>query len=310
MFQNPETSTTGGLALSKAASVIGELAKSSVNGRIEPKYYSIDPSKITFSRAINPIAIQNRETNDPGYINIVYQGGKFNVSETSKTDAYKFASTTAAFYFAKGDESIVPVNQILEALSNLKNNYSSFESLAVQSGLYSSPEEFGPITELLSLDRSKLNTEDPKKQWKARSVPDLEGRFCSFVSLNIGDTSRNISADLKTKSTLYLNQILERNKQLESILVVLKDNSLNPEDKKSKIAELLANKTQWTVSVLTYDNEVIESEKDFDYTLNGLQTNTILATSRNRGAYNLAIGHQLGLLLIRLSSIISDPKTK
>lgn len=310
MFQNPETSTTGGLALSKAASVIGELAKSSVNGRIEPKYYSIDPSKITFSRAINPIAIQNRETNDPGYINIVYQGGKFNVSETSKTDAYKFASTTAAFYFAKGDESIVPVNQILEALSNLKNNYSSFESLAVQSGLYSSPEEFGPITELLSLDRSKLNTEDPKKQWKARSVPDLEGRFCSFVSLNIGDTSQNISADLKTKSTLYLNQILERNKQLESILVVLKDNSLNPEDKKSKIAELLANKTQWTVSVLTYDNEVIESEKDFDYTLNGLQTNTILATSRNRGAYNLAIGHQLGLLLIRLSSIISDPKTK
>lgn len=310
MFQNPETSTTGGLALSKAASVIGELAKSSVNGRIEPKYYSIDPSKITFSRAINPIAIQNRETNDPGYINIVYQGGKFNVSETSKTDAYNFASTTAAFYFAKGDESIVPVNQILEALSNLKNNYSSFESLAVQSGLYSSPEEFGPITELLSLDRSKLNTEDPKKQWKARSVPDLEGRFCSFVSLNIGDTSQNISADLKTKSTLYLNQILERNKQLESILVVLKDNSLNPEDKKSKIAELLANKTQWTVSVLTYDNEVIESEKDFDYTLNGLQTNTILATSRNRGAYNLAIGHQLGLLLIRLSSIISDPKTK
>lgn len=310
MFQNPETSTTGGLALSKAASVIGELAKSSVNGRIEPKYYSIDPSKITFSRAINPIAIQNRETNDPGYINIVYQGGKFNVSETSKTDAYNFASTTAAFYFAKGDESIVPVNQILEALSNLKNNYSSFESLAVQSGLYSSPEEFGPITELLSLDRSKLNTEDPKKQWKARSVPDLEGRFCSFVSLNIGDTSQNISADLKTKSTLYLNQILERNKQLESILVVLKDDSLNPEDKKSKIAELLANKTQWTVSVLTYDNEVIESEKDFDYTLNGLQTNTILATSRNRGAYNLAIGHQLGLLLIRLSSIISDPKTK
>lgn len=310
MFQNPETSTTGGLALSKAASVIGELAKSSVNSIIKPKYYSIDPSKITFSRAINPIAIQNRETNDPGYINIVYQGGKFNVSETSKTDAYNFASTTAAFYFAKGDESIVPVNQILEALSNLKNNYSSFESLAVQSGLYSSPEEFGPITELLSLDRSKLNTVDPKKQWKARSVPDLEGRFCSFVSLNIGDTSQNISADLKTKSTLYLNQILERNKQLESILVVLKDNSLNPEDKKSKIAELLANKTQWTVSVLTYDNEVIESEKDFDYTLNGLQTNTILATSRNRGAYNLAIGHQLGLLLIRLSSIISDPKTK
>ena len=310
MFQNPETSTTGGLALSKAASVIGELAKSSVSGKVEPKYYSIDPSKITFSRAINPIAIQNRETNDPGYINIVYQGGKFNVSETSKTDAYNFASTTAAFYFAKGDESIVPVNQILEALSNLKNNYSSFENLAVQSGLYSSPEEFGPITELLSLDRSKLNTEDPKKQWKARSVPDLEGRFCSFVSLNIGDTSQNISADLKTKSTLYLNQILERNKQLESILVVLKDNSLNPEDKKSKIAELLANKTQWTVSVLTYDNEVIESEKDFDYTLNGLQTNTILATSRNRGAYNLAIGHQLGLLLIRLSSIISDPKTK
>lgn len=310
MFQNPETSITGGLALSKAASVIGELAKSSVNGRIKPKYYSIDLSKITFSRAINPIAIQNRETNDPGYINIVYQGGKFNVSETSKTDAYNFASTTAAFYFAKGDESIVPVNQILEALSNLKNNYSSFESLAVQSGLYSSPEEFGPITELLSLDRSKLNTVDPKKQWKARSVPDLEGRFCSFVSLNIGDTSQNISADLKTKSTLYLNQILERNKQLESILVVLKDNSLNPEDKKSKIAELLANKTQWTVSVLTYDNEVIESEKDFDYTLNGLQTNTILATSRNRGAYNLAIGHQLGLLLIRLSSIISDPKIK
>ncbi len=310
MFQNPETSTTGGLALSKAASVIGELAKSSVNSIIKPKYYSIDPSKITFSRAINPIAIQNRETNDPGYINIVYQGGKFNVSETSKTDAYNFASTTAAFYFAKGDESIVPVNQILEALSNLKNNYSSFESLAVQSGLYSSPEEFGPITELLSLDRSKLNTVDPKKQWKARSVPDLEGRFCSFVSLNIGDTSQNISADLKTKSTLYLNQILERNKQLESILVVLKDNSLNPEDKKSKIAELLANKAQWTVSVLTYDNEVIESEKDFDYTLNGLQTNTILATSRNRGAYNLAIGHQLGLLLIRLSSIISDPKTK
>lgn len=310
MFQNPETSTTGGLALSKAASVIGELAKSSVNSIIKPKYYSIDPSKITFSRAINPIAIQNRETNDPGYINIVYQGGKFNVSETSKTDAYNFASTTAAFYFAKGDESIVPVNQILEALSNLKNNYSSFESLAVQSGLYSSPEEFGPITELLSLDRSKLNTVDPKKQWKARSVPDLEGRFCSFVSLNIGDTSQNISADLKTKSTLYLNQILERNKQLESILVVLKDNSLNPEDKKSKIAELLANKTQWTVSVLTYDNEVIESEKDFDYTLNGLQTNTILATSRNRGAYNLAIGHQLGLLLIRLSSIIFDPKTK
>lgn len=310
MFQNPETSTTGGLALSKAASVIGELAKSSVNSIIKPKYYSIDPSKITFSRAINPIAIQNRETNDPGYINIVYQGGKFNVSETSKTDAYNFASTTAAFYFAKGDESIVPVNQILEALSNLKNNYSSFESLAVQSGLYSSPEEFGPITELLSLDRSKLNTLDPKKQWKARSVPDLEGRFCSFVSLNIGDTSQNISADLKTKSTLYLNQILERNKQLESILVVLKDNSLNPEDKKSKIAELLANKTQWTVSVLTYDNEVIESEKDFDYTLNGLQTNTILATSRNRGAYNLAIGHQLGLLLIRLSSIIFDPTTK
>ena len=310
MFQNPETSTTGGLALSKAASVIGELAKSSVNSIIKPKYYSIDPSKITFSRAINPIAIQNRETNDPGYINIVYQGGKFNVSETSKTNAYNFASTTAAFYFAKGDESIVPVNQILEALSNLKNNYSSFESLAVQSGLYSSPEEFGPITELLSLDRSKLNTVDPKKQWKARSVPDLEGRFCSFVSLNIGDTSQNISADLKTKSTLYLNQILERNKQLESILVVLKDNSLNPEDKKSKIAELLANKTQWTVSVLTYDNEVIESEKDFDYTLNGLQTNTILATSRNRGAYNLAIGHQLGLLLIRLSSIILDPKTK
>lgn len=310
MFQNPETSTTGGLALSKAASVIGELAKSSVSGKVEPKYYSIDPSKITFSRAINPIAIQNRETNDPGYINIVYQGGKFNVSETSKTDAYNFASTTAAFYFAKGDESIVPVNQILEALSNLKNNYSSFENLAVQSGLYSSPEEFGPITELLSLDRSKLNTEDPKKQWKARSVPDLEGRFCSFVSLNIGDTSQNISADLKTKSTLYLNQILERNKQLESILVVLKDDSLKPEDKKNKIAELLANKTQWTVSVLTYDNEVIESEKDFDYTLNGLQTNTILATSRNRGAYNLAIGHQLGLLLIRLSSIISDPKTK
>lgn len=310
MFQNPETSTTGGLALSKAASVIGELAKSSVNCIIKPKYYSIDPSKITFSRAINPIAIQNRETNDPGYINIVYQGGKFNVSETSKTDAYNFASTTAAFYFAKGDESIVPVNQILEALSNLKDNYSSFESLAVQSGLYSSPEEFGPITELLSLDRSKLNTLDPKKQWKARSVPDLEGRFCSFVSLNIGDTSQNISADLKTKSTLYLNQILERNKQLESILVVLKDNSLNPEDKKSKIAELLANKTQWTVSVLTYDNEVIESEKDFDYALNGLQTNTILATSRNRGAYNLAIGHQLGLLLIRLSSIIADPKTK
>lgn len=310
MFHNPETSTTGGLALSKAASVIGELAKSSVSGKVEPKYYSIDPSKITFSRAINPIAIQNRETNDPGYINIVYQGGKFNVSETSKTDAYNFASTTAAFYFAKGDESIVPVNQILEALSNLKNNYSSFENLAVQSGLYSSPEEFGPITELLSLDRSKLNTEDPKKQWKARSVPDLEGRFCSFVSLNIGDTSQNISADLKTKSTLYLNQILERNKQLESILVVLKDDSLKPEDKKSKIAELLANKTQWTVSVLTYDNEVIESEKDFDYTLNGLQTNTILATSRNRGAYNLAIGHQLGLLLIRLSSIISDPKTK
>lgn len=310
MFHNPETSTTGGLALSKAASVIGELAKSSVSGKVEPKYYSIDPSKITFSRAINPIAIQNRETNDPGYINIVYQGGKFNVSETSKTDAYNFASTTAAFYFAKGDESIVPVNQILEALSNLKNNYSSFENLAVQSGLYSSPEEFGPITELLSLDRSKLNTEDPKKQWKARSVPDLEGRFCSFVSLNIGDTSQNISADLKTKSTLYLNQILERNKQLESILVVLKDDSLKPEDKKNKIAELLANKTQWTVSVLTYDNEVIESEKDFDYTLNGLQTNTILATSRNRGAYNLAIGHQLGLLLIRLSSIISDPKTK
>lgn len=310
MFHNPETSTTGGLALSKAASVIGELAKSSVSGKVEPKYYSIDPSKITFSRAINPIAIQNRETNDPGYINIVYQGGKFNVSETSKTDAYNFASTTAAFYFAKGDESIVPVNQILEALSNLKNNYSSFENLAVQSGLYSSPEEFGPITELLSLDRSKLNTEDPKKQWKARSVPDLEGRFCSFVSLNIGDTSQNISADLKTKSTLYLNQILERNKQLESILVVLKDDSLKPEDKKNKIAELLANKTQWIVSVLTYDNEVIESEKDFDYTLNGLQTNTILATSRNRGAYNLAIGHQLGLLLIRLSSIISDPKTK
>lgn len=310
MFHNPETSTTGGLALSKAASVIGELAKSSVSGKVEPKYYSIDPSKITFSRAINPIAIQNRETNDPGYINIVYQGGKFNVSETSKTDAYNFASTTAAFYFAKGDESIVPVNQILEALSNLKNNYSSFENLAVQSGLYSSPEEFGPITELLSLDRSKLNTEDPKKQWKARSVPDLEGRFCSFVSLNIGDTSQNISADLKTKSTLYLNQILERNKQLESILVVLKDDSLKPEDKKNKIAELLANKTQWTVSVLTYDNEVIESEKDFDYTLNGLQTNTILATSRNRGAYNLAIGHQLGLLLIRLSSIISNPKTK
>ena len=310
MFHNPETSTTGGLALSKAASVIGELAKSSVSGKVEPKYYSIDPSKITFSRAINPIAIQNRETNDPGYINIVYQGGKFNVSETSKTDAYNFASTTAAFYFAKGDESIVPVNQILEALSNLKNNYSSFENLAVQSGLYSSPEEFGPITELLSLDRSKLNTEDPKKQWKARSVPDLEGRFCSFVSLNIGDTSQNISADLKTKSTLYLNQILERNKQLESILVVLKDDSLKPEDKKNKIAELLANKIQWTVSVLTYDNEVIESEKDFDYTLNGLQTNTILATSRNRGAYNLAIGHQLGLLLIRLSSIISDPKTK
>lgn len=310
MFHNPETSTTGGLALSKAASVIGELAKSSVSGKVEPKYYSIDPSKITFSRAINPIAIQNRETNDPGYINIVYQGGKFNVSETSKTDAYNFASTTAAFYFAKGDESIVPVNQILKALSNLKNNYSSFENLAVQSGLYSSPEEFGPITELLSLDRSKLNTEDPKKQWKARSVPDLEGRFCSFVSLNIGDTSQNISADLKTKSTLYLNQILERNKQLESILVVLKDDSLKPEDKKNKIAELLANKTQWTVSVLTYDNEVIESEKDFDYTLNGLQTNTILATSRNRGAYNLAIGHQLGLLLIRLSSIISDPKTK
>lgn len=310
MFHNPETSTTGGLALSKAASVIGELAKSSVSGKVEPKYYSIDPSKITFSRAINPIAIQNRETNDPGYINIVYQGGKFNVSETSKTDAYNFASTTAAFYFAKGDESIVPVNQILEALSNLKNNYSSFENLAVQSGLYSSPEEFGPITELLSLDRSKLNTEDPKKQWKARSVPDLEGRFCSFVSLNIGNTSQNISADLKTKSTLYLNQILERNKQLESILVVLKDDSLKPEDKKNKIAELLTNKTQWTVSVLTYDNEVIESEKDFDYTLNGLQTNTILATSRNRGAYNLAIGHQLGLLLIRLSSIISDPKTK
>ena len=58
MFHNPETSTTGGLALSKAASVIGELAKSSVSGKVEPKYYSIDPSKITFSRAINPIAIQ------------------------------------------------------------------------------------------------------------------------------------------------------------------------------------------------------------------------------------------------------------
>ena len=38
---------------------------------------------------------------------------------------------------------------------------------------------------------------------------------------------------------------------------------------------------RWTVSVLTYDNEVIESEKDFDYTLNGLQTNTILADRKS-----------------------------
>lgn len=310
MFHNAETSETGGLKLSQATQTINQLAQQQVVGTITPEYYAIDFNKIKFSRSMNPIAIQNRETNDSGYINIVYQNGQFNVAETSQTNAFNFANTTAAFYFAKGDESIVPVNQILDELAQLKSNYASFEKLAIQGGIYENTQQYNDIIELLSLDRRQLNNPDLKKQWKARSVPDLEGRFCSFVSLNVGQTSKNLVSDLKTKSTLYLEQIKTRNRQVEQILQVLKNDQLTVEDKRKEVKQILSNKLQWKVSILTYDNDTITNEKDFDAAINGLQINKVLATSRNRAAYNLAIGHQIGLLLMRLSTIINDSKTR
>lgn len=297
MFHNPETSETGGLTRSNAANIIGELSKSGANS--EPKYYKIDFDKLHFSRSMNPIAIQNRETNDSDYVNIVYENGSFNISGT---DAYKFANTTAAFYFRKGNESIVPVQKILEELEKLRQNYESFYNLAVKNGvLYKDPSEYNDILELLDLDRSTIKGE-PK--WHARRVVDLEGRFCSFISLNEEASSKSITGDLKSKSNIYLQQLIDRNKQITELLTILSDSTLDDAGKKGKIKEVLSNKLQWSVSILTYDYDAIETEEDFRNAILGLQTNEVLATGRNRAAYNNALNHQFETLLSRIANIL------
>lgn len=303
MFHNPETASTGGLSESNAANIIGELSKSGANS--EPKYYKIDFDKLHFSRSMNPIAIQNRETNDSDYVNIVYENGSFNISGT---DAYKFANTTAAFYFRKGNESIVPVQKILEELEKLRQNYESFYNLAVKNGvLYKDPSEYNDILELLDLDRSTIKGE-PK--WHARRVVDLEGRFCSFISLNEEANSKSITGDLKSKSNIYLQQLVDRNKQITELLTILSDSTLDDAGKKGKIKEVLSNKPQWSVSILTYDYDAIETEEDFRNAILGLQTNEVLATGRNRAAYNNALNHQFETLLSRIANILLNNTSK
>lgn len=306
MFHNSETSTTGGLSESKASVLVNELAKSATVS--EPKYYDIDFNKIKFSRSPNILAIQNKETSDSEYINISYENGQFNVSEKTETNFFKFANTTAAFYFRRGGESIVPVNKILDELEKLNQNYDSFYKLAILSKLYKDPSEYNDILELLDFDRRRSTPDKPV--WKPRRTVDLEGRFCSFVYLNDKESSKSITGDLKEKSNIYLQQLKARNAQVSELLQVLTNDSLNENDKKAKIKDILSHKPQWEVSILTYDYDAIESEEEFDNTIAGLQTNEILSTGRNRAAYNNALNHQFTMVLSRIANLILDTKTK
>lgn len=304
MFHNATTSHAGGLSGSKALDTINKLyGVNEISKVSKPLYYKIDFNKVNFSRSTNAITIQSQVTSDSDYINITYNNGSFSTSSViDNTKAYSLMNTTAAFYFKKGDQTVVAVNDILEELDKLKTKYTQFYEKAIKGNVYANASEYDDIIELLSYDR--LNG-----LWKAKSVPDLEGRFCSFVTLNTETVSSNIKENLHEKSSIYLAQIKNKNAQMNIINDILNDTSIDNKTKKEKIKTVLNSHLLWNVSVLTYDYSTVNDENTFNNIIDGLSITKVQGSGRSLSAYNIAVTHQFGLLLYRFAYLTKNKFT-
>ena len=312
MFHNAETSESGGQEISHTSEVInslgGELGPTEEEGVIlPPKYYEI-PDSLTITRSQNIIDIQNRVTNDGSYLRISFENGRLQGKSVVSMDGSEennlnmdFLETTAAVYFRKGNENLVPVSEILGELNNHRALYREIFNLAIGNkgnGPFVDDPEL--IKDLIAFDRGD---QTKPASWKARGVPDLENKFVVFAKLKGDITSTNTQQALITDSNQYLATLKARSDQLNKIIGILKSNK-SIDDKKSEIAKELSNRILLDVAPIALDQSMIETEDELRNAIDYISVDKIQATGRKLSAYNDAITHQLGTVLRKMANIL------
>lgn len=292
MFHKTSTSATITGKASKTSEVINSLEPFDLG--YDPTYYNI-PSELNISRSTNIVDILNTSTESDDYQGLSYKDGRL-VVQTADGSLSQFESTPA-FYFRKGIVSnVVNTDDILDTLSNIEALYEEIFNLINPSkkDLFKGYEE--DIKQLLGISADK-------KSWKKRGVPLLRNKFISFVSLKDGINNYSGIIGLKNAAKSYSNTLKAKRDQLNRILSILKDNTINDDDKRSAVTSELDNKIMFDVAPLAFDREMALDKNDLSRVIDLINNDKLPGSSRSRSSYNNAVLHQFSVVLSKIAAL-------
>ena len=284
-----------------------------LNASDKPVYFRIpklfaEDSPFKFSRSGNPVDVQN-EVSGSNYTHVVYDGGKLKfVTNVDGNQPFDFLNASAAFYFRRGDDSIVPIDSILKAIENQGKHIQAIVTKAKELGFLD--EEM--IHYLLPYIRQVKNDKS-ESEWIARGVVDLENQFVSFVKLNSEDNNLSLIETLQNWAHEYLQYINTLNSHLQEIENVISEKGKIADEVIPRVKELLAIRPISNVSLVVYAHEVIDTKEEYEKTLHNLSNNSDAQGKQQLKSYHTALTYELWVALNRIydGGVFSlDDKTK
>ena len=272
-----------------------------------PKLFAED-SPFKFSRSGNPVDVQN-EVSGNNYTHVVYDSGKLKfVTNVNGNRPFDFLNASAAFYFRRGDDSIVPIDSILDAIDTQGKHIQKIVAKAKELGFLD--EEM--IHYLLPYIRQVKNDKD-ESEWIARGVVDLENQFVSFVKLNSEDNNLSLIETLQNWAHEYLQYINTLNSHLQEIENVISEKGKIAGEIIPRVKELLSIRPISNISLVVYDHEVIDSKEEYEKTLQNLSNDSDAQGKQQLKSYHTALTYELWVTLNRIydEGVFSlDDKTK
>lgn len=297
MFHNQLDSEQKGMIVTHATKNVNI---DRLNASDKPVYFRIpklfaEDSPFKFSRSGNPVDVQNEVSGD-NYTHVVYDSGKLKfVTNVNGNRPFDFLNASAAFYFRKGDDSIVPIDSILEAINTQGKHIQKIVAKAKELGFLD--EEM--IHYLLPYIRQVKNDEG-ESEWIARGVVDLENQFVSFVKLNSEDNNLSLIETLQNWAHEYLQYINTLNSHLQEIENVISEKGKIADEVIPRVKELLSIRPISNVSLVVYDHEVIDSKEEYVSTLQNLSNDSDAQGKQQLKSYHTALTYELWVALNRI----------
>lgn len=131
----------------------------------------------------------------------------------------------------------------------------------------------------------------------------MRNKFISFVSLKDGVNNYSGIIGLKNAAKSYSNTLKAKRDQLNRILSILKDNTINDDDKRSAVISELDNKIMFDVAPLAFDREMALDKNDLSRVIDLINNDKLPGSSRSRSSYNNAVLHQFSVVLSKIAAL-------